>query len=102
MSDVDYLANGEREKAHFTPKENALLDFVKVLTLTPSHVQDTDVQRMRDAGWIDNEIFEASFITALFAFFNRMADAYGLDYAPNYWLPPDRRAAAAPQASPIK
>lgn len=82
---------GLREKAGFTPKEQALLDYVKVLTLTPSQVRDTDVERLRKVGWSDNQIFEASFITALFAFFNRMADAYGLDYDPARWLPPDRR-----------
>lgn len=94
MKDVDYLGTGQREKADFTAKEQALLDYVKVLTLTPADVKDTDVERLRKVGWTDKEIFEASFITALFAFFNRMADAYGLDYSPNYWLPPDQRTSA--------
>ena len=98
------LATGQREKAHFTPKEQALLDYVKVLTLTPSNVHDTDVARLRKAGWSDPEIFEASFITALFAFFNRMADAYGLDYDPARWLPPDLRppATAVPTTGSVK
>ena len=39
------------------------------------------------AGYTDEQIFEASFITAMFAFFNRMADAYGLDYPMNGWMP---------------
>lgn len=85
------LGTGQREKANFTPKEQALLDYVRVLTLTPANTKDADVEKCRKAGWTDPEIFEASFITALFAFFNRMADAYGLDYSANYWLPPDQR-----------
>jgi len=42
---------------------------------------------MRSVGWTDEEIFEAAFDTALFAFFNRMADAYGLDYPTGGWQP---------------
>lgn len=91
--DVDLLGTGQREKAAFTAKEQALLDYVKVLTLTPADVKDEHVERLRKAGWSDPEVFEASFIVALFSFFNRMADAYGLDYSPNYWLPPDKRGA---------
>ena len=64
---------------------------MKVLTLTPSNVKDTDVEKLRREGWNDNEIFEASFTTSFFAFFNRMADAYGLDYDPARWLPPTLR-----------
>ena len=93
--DVDLLGTGHRELANFTSKEQALLDYVKVLTLTPSNVKDMDVVKLRNVGWNDNEIFEASFITSLFAFFNRMADSYGLDYDPVRWLPPEKRAPAA-------
>lgn len=89
--DVDLLGTGERDKASFTPKEQALLDYVRILTLTPANTKDADVERLRKIGWTDPEIFEASFITALFAFFNRMADAYGLDYSANHWIPPDMR-----------
>ena len=89
--DVDLLGTGQREKASFTAKEQTLLDYVKVLTLTPGDVEDEDVEKLRKAGWTDPEIFEASFIVALFSFFNRMADAYGLDYSANHWLPPDIR-----------
>ena len=92
-NDVDLLGTGHREKAAFSAKEQALLNYVKVLTLTPADVKDEHVERLRKTGWIDAEIFEASFIVALFSFFNRMADAYGLDYSPNYWLPPDKRPA---------
>lgn len=88
---MDLLGTGQREKARFSSKEQALLDYVKILTLTPSEMKDSDTERLRKAGWSDPEIFEAAFITALFAFFNRMADAYGLGYSSNYWLPPDRR-----------
>ena len=94
--DVDHIATLDPEHAKITEREHALLDYVKVLTLEPSSVRDKDVERLRKAGWKDEEIFEASFDTALFAFFNRMADAYGLDYPTGGWLPPDHWPAPGP------
>jgi uncharacterized peroxidase-related enzyme len=86
--DVDQIGSGKPEQAKLEERDHALLDYVKVLTLTPSEVKDSQVQRLREVGWTDEQIFEASFITALFAFFNRMADAYGLDYPAGGWVPP--------------
>jgi len=43
------------------------------LTLTPSEVRDKDVEKLRRVGWNDKEIFEASFDTALFAFFTQLS-----------------------------
>lgn len=97
--DVDRVALGDLEKAELSEKERALLDYVKVLTLEPAKVRDALVERMRKAGWTDEQIFEASFVTSLFAFFNRMADAYGLDYPGGGWMPPDQRNGTAPPAS---
>ena len=97
-TDVDKIATGELDRAALSERERALLDYVKVLTLEPAKVKDGHVERLRKAGWNDEQIFEASFITALFAFFNRMADAYGLDYPEKGWFPPDMRPATAPAA----
>lgn len=91
--DVDHLATLHPEQSKFSDKEQALLGYVKVLTLEPAKVRDTDVQHLRNVGWSDEQIFEASFVTSLFAFFNRMADAYGLDYPANGWLPEELRPA---------
>lgn len=37
-----------------------------------------DVQKLRDHGWTENQIAEAVYVTAMFAFFNRVADAFGV------------------------
>jgi len=37
-----------------------------------------DVQKLRDAGWKEDQIAEAVYVTAMFAFFNRVADAFGI------------------------
>ena len=89
--DVDAIASGDPEKSAITEKERVLLDYVKTLTLEPGKVSDTQVEALRTAGYTDEQIFEASFITSMFAFFNRMADAYGLDYPMNGWMPKDER-----------
>lgn len=75
-------------------KNRVLLRYVEKLTLRPAQVRDPDVQALRTAGWKDEEIFEASFITSLFAFFNRMADAYGLEYPRGGYVPPADRPKA--------
>jgi hypothetical protein len=98
--DVDHIALNHADRAALLPKERALLEFVKVLTLEPAKTRDRHVEGMRKAGWTDEQIFEASFITSLFAFFNRMADAYGLDYSPDRWLPPGLRPPTSTAAEP--
>jgi len=60
-----------------------LLDYVKLITEAAYKSTLEDVQKLRDAGWTDNQISEAVYITALFAFFNRVADAFGVP-AQNY------------------
>jgi alkylhydroperoxidase family enzyme len=92
QEDVDHIAMGEAEKAKLPLKERLLMGYVKTLTLEPAKVTDEQVESLRKAGWTDDQIAEASFDTAMFAFFNRMAEAYGLDYADRGWFPPELRA----------
>jgi alkylhydroperoxidase family enzyme len=83
------LERGDLGAAPVEPAERALLEMVRKLTLTPAWMADEDVQRVRDAGWAEPQIAEAVYITSLFAFFNRVADAFGLDN-PGYVIRPDR------------
>jgi alkylhydroperoxidase family enzyme len=101
-ADVDAVGTNDLTKAKgITAKEIALLEYVKILTLEPAKMTDADVQKLRKAGWNDKEIFEATFDTSLFAFFNRMADAYGLDYPMNGWKPPvTTKATTKPALTP--
>jgi uncharacterized peroxidase-related enzyme len=100
QEDVDQIGQGNPDKAVLTPKERVLLAYVKVLTLEPAKVRDADVEALRKAGWTDEQIFEASFVTSMFAFYNRMADAYGLDYNPRGWMPPDVRRGSRDDSRP--
>ena len=62
-----------------TSEERALLGLVKLVTEHAYRCQHEDVEKARQAGWTDPQIAEAVYITALFAFFNRVADAFGLE-----------------------
>ena len=73
------LEQGDLEAAPVTPAERALLELVATVTRHAYRTTDEEVQRLRDTGWTDPQIAEAVYITALFAFFNRIADAFGLE-----------------------
>jgi len=54
------------------------MDYVELVTRAAYRSTHEDVQKLRDAGWTENQISEAVYITAMFAFFNRVADAFGI------------------------
>ena len=55
-----------------------LLEYVELITKAAHESTSEDVQKLRDAGWSEDQIAEAVYVTALFAFFNRVADAFGV------------------------
>ena len=78
------LRQGDLNAAPIEDSERALLEFVELLTRHAHRNTPEQVERLRDAGWTDPQIAEAVYITAIFAFFNRVADAFGLE-DPNYF-----------------
>ena len=56
-----------------------MLAFVALVTKSAYRTTDADVEKLRNQGWTDPQIAECVYVTALFAFFNRVADAFGLD-----------------------
>ncbi len=75
---VEALGRGELAAAAVTDQERALLEYVELLTKHAYRATADDAAKLRAAGWTDPQIAEAVYITALFAFFNRVADAFGL------------------------
>jgi alkylhydroperoxidase family enzyme len=61
-----------------TAAEWALLDYVALVTECASRTTAGDVQKLRNVGWSEDQIAEAVYVTAMFAFFNRVADAFGV------------------------
>jgi uncharacterized peroxidase-related enzyme len=75
---VQALAAGKLEEAELSDAERALLEYAGKVTEAAYKTTAEDVQLLRDHGWTDPQIAEAVYITALFAFFNRVADAFGI------------------------
>ena len=72
------LAQGKLDEAELSSAEHALLDYVTKVTEAAYRTTPEDVQILRDHGWTEPQIAEAVYITAMFAFFNRVADAFGI------------------------
>jgi alkylhydroperoxidase family enzyme len=51
---------------------------VKLITDAAYRSTVEDVEKLRAAGWKEDQIAEAVYVAALFAFFNRVADAFGV------------------------
>ncbi|MGA2535935.1 MAG: hypothetical protein ABSF53_07975 [Terracidiphilus sp.] len=75
---VRAIAKGKLEEAGLSPAERALLDYVTKVTEAAYRTTSEDVQGLRDHSWTEPQIAEAVYITAMFAFFNRVADAFGI------------------------
>lgn len=75
---VACIGRGEIDAAPIAESEKALLRFVKLLTNEPYRNTAQEVQLLRDGGWTEPQIAEAVYITAMFAFFNRVANGFGL------------------------
>lgn len=73
------ISKGDIDSPVFSLADRELLRFVKLITESAYQATADDSQRLRDVGWTDPQIAEAVYITALFAFFNRVADAFGLE-----------------------
>ena len=54
------------------------MDYVEMVTKAAYRTTPEDVENLRSAGWKEEQIAEAVYITAMFAFFNRVADAFGV------------------------
>ncbi len=79
------LRNRHLDAAPLPENERELLRFVKLVTEGAYRTTDADVERLRNVGWTDPQIAEMVYITGLFALFNRVADAFGLE-DPQYHL----------------
>lgn len=73
------LAQGDLAGAGLSEAERGLLEYVSKVTEAAYRTTHEDVQRLRDLGWTEPQIAEAVYITAMFAFFNRVADAFGIE-----------------------
>jgi len=91
-----HLARADLDGVPIAEPERALLRFAEIVTRRAYRTTDADVEALRDHGWTDPQIAEAVYIIALFAFFNRVADAFGLEKSGYFDNPPPRGGNPAP------
>lgn len=73
----DQVATNYRE-AEITPAQRLMLDYALKLATTPWLVDDQDFERLRQAGFSTDAIWDIGAITAMFAMSNRLASHTGM------------------------
>ncbi len=76
-------------RAELPPADRAMLDFAVKLTRFPSQMTEADVAALRTHGFGDEAIHDVVQITALFNYYNRLAEGLGIDPEPE-WASPGR------------
>src|SRR5438270_4073079 len=71
-------------KAGISDRMKRALDYALKLTRSPDAMAEEDVERLRDAGWKDEDVMDITEVTALFNFSNRMASGLGWQPNPEY------------------
>ena len=61
-----------------------MLDFAIALTQDPGAMTAQHLEPLRTAGWDDTSIHDIVQVTALFNYFNRLADGLGIDPEPEW------------------
>ena len=80
---IEALKQGDIAGAGLNNQDRLLMEFVELVTRHAYRTTPEIVQGLRDAGWDEGQIGETVYVTGLFAMFNRVADAFGLQ-DPNY------------------
>jgi len=75
---VDQIKEDYR-KARLNVRQSALCDFAEKLTLTPAKTTPTNLEKLRQAGFSDNDILDAVQVISYFSYINRIADGLGVD-----------------------
>jgi alkylhydroperoxidase family enzyme len=70
---------GDLDAAGLSEPERLLLEFARKITFEAYKITRADTDPLRAAGWSEEQLAEAVYIGAMFAFFNRVADAFGIE-----------------------
>jgi uncharacterized peroxidase-related enzyme len=71
-------------QATLEPRLRLLLDFAVQVTEAVHTVNQARIAELREAGWQDAAILEAVEIIGFFNYYNRMADALGVEAEPEW------------------
>jgi uncharacterized peroxidase-related enzyme len=80
-SELENAINGNYEDN----KLKTILDYVKVLTLAPSTINNTHVEAVLGAGFSEEQLKEAIVVCAAFNMFNRIVEGHGVEENSDTW-----------------
>lgn len=66
------------ETANITSKEKEMLRYSEKLTVEPWMMEEEDVIKLRNVGFLDVDILDINQIVAYYAYVNRTADGLGV------------------------
>jgi uncharacterized peroxidase-related enzyme len=75
---LEALERSDLDSPALAQAEQALLHFVEKINRSSCAIMRSDVERLEQFGWSEPQIAEAVHLAALFATFNRVANAFGL------------------------
>jgi alkylhydroperoxidase family enzyme len=78
------IRDGRLDEAPLSDADRLLLEYVETLTRHAHRITDGQVDGLRQVGWTDEQIAEATYDAALFNFFVRLADAFDIDPRPEW------------------
>jgi uncharacterized peroxidase-related enzyme len=81
---ADQVATNFR-KAEITPRQNLMLDFAIKVSQRSHEVCDADIQKLRENGFSEDEIWDIGSIAALFALSNRLANMAEIKPNPEFY-----------------
>jgi uncharacterized peroxidase-related enzyme len=81
LLELEDALNGNYEKN----KLKTILDYVKVLTLDPSKINNTHVDAVLSAGFSEEQLKEAIVVCAAFNMFNRIVEGHGVEENSHTW-----------------
>jgi len=70
--------------ARLEPRVHTALTYAEKLTREPERMTEADVERLREAGWSDEDVMDIAEVAAMFNFTNRMASGLGWEPNPEY------------------
>ena len=77
QGDVKNILDDIEKTTLIDDKTKAILRFSEKVTLHAYKVTEADIQSLRDLGYTDDDVLEATEVIALFNFLDRIADALG-------------------------
>jgi uncharacterized peroxidase-related enzyme len=74
-----HAVTGNWRSAPLSPIDRTLCEYAEKLTHTPSAISHADLDKLREIGFDDRTIHDATQVISYFNYINRIADALGVE-----------------------